>query len=389
MTDSIQVSSKLFDRVADKSLHKVASDLPAGSGFLNLDWYAAWEECYLPIDNPGTPVQCIALSDTEDRTIGVCPFFIKSYFGLRLLSVAGYYYPFRSFIVAKNSVAKCTKGLVEAIHKKSMASIVRFGPAEEDNPVTRNLFSTFMAQGWKCYQQDRGEQYFINLPQEFAQYKNTLSKKMLGNLRRDTNKLAKIGSIEYKKFNNLQNNEWVSVIDDCSAIEGNSWLDKSSQGKMRIYGKEAFWKRLLENRSTSKNISIWVMYLDNKPISYNVAIDADGYRYGVSSQYDASYRKYSVGLAMHFHVIEDAINAGIKIFNMGDGDSGYKQRWGATAGTRLVDYIYFKPNVLGYCIYSGLTLKDKLQSIVQSSRSKFNVSIPLTQSISLTKFAKK
>lgn len=389
MTNSTQVSWKIFDRITDDSLHKLASGLPPGLGFLNLDWYAAWEECYLPIENPGIPVQCIALSDAADKTIGACPFFIKSYLGLRLLSVAGYYYPFRSFIVAKDSIAKCTIGLVDAIHQQSIASIVRFGPAEEDNPVTRSLFSTFKAQGWKCYQQDRGEQYFINLPNEFAQYKNKLSKKMLGNLRRDSNKLAKLGSIEYKKYNNLQKDDWGPVIDDCSVVESNSWLDKSSQGKMRIYGKEAFWKRLLKNDSASKKITIWIMYLDKKPISFNVAIDADGYRYGVSSQYDTAFRKYSVGLSMHFHVIEDAVNTGIKIFNMGDGDSGYKQRWGAIPGTRLVDYIYFKPNIVGNLFYSGLMLKDKLQSFVQSSRSKFNVTIPLIQSISLAKYTKK
>lgn len=389
MTESNQVSWKLFDRVTDVSLHETTSDLPSGSGFLNLDWYAAWEECYLPIDNPGTSVQCIAMSDAAERTIGVCPFFIKSYFGLQLFSAAGYYYPFRSFMVAKNAVAKCTKSLVNAVHQEGIASIVRFGPAEEDNPVTQNLYEAFTEKGWKCYQQDRGEQYFISLPEEFSLYKNSLSKKMLGNLRRDTNKLAKLGVIEFKKYNNLQNDAWESVIDDCSAVEGNSWLDKSSQGKMRIHGKEAFWKRLLKNSSAGKKISIWIMYLDKKPISFNVAIDADGYRYGLSSQYDAAFRKYSVGLAMHFHVIEDAIKTGIKIFNMGDGDSGYKRRWGAVPGTRLVDYIYFKPNITGEIFYSGLRLKDKLQGFVQSSRSKFNASLPLTQSISLTKLVKK
>lgn len=389
MTDSNKVSWKLFDRVTDVCLHEAAADLPSGLGFLNLDWYAAWEECYLPIENPGISVQCITLIDDADRTVGACPFLIKTFFGLRLLSVAGYYYPFRSFIVAKDSVTKCSKGLVEAIHQMGITSIVRFGPAEENNPVTRKLLSTFTEQGWKCYQQDRGEQYFINLPEEFARYKSNLSKKMLGNLRRDTNKLAKLGTLEYKKYNDLQEDEWSSVIDDCSMIESNSWLDKSSQGKMRIYGKEAFWKRLLKDGNTSKKISIWVMFLDEKPISFNVALDADGYRYGVSSQYDAAFRKYSVGLAMHFHVIEDAINTGIKIFNMGDGDSGYKQRWGATPGARLIDYIYFKPNIIGNFFYTGLMLKEKLESVIQSSRSKFNVSIPLIQSLSLTKLAKK
>ena len=389
MTVSNKVSWKLCDTVGDVSLHAGATNLPRGSGFLNLDWYIAWGESYLPIDDPDVSVQCIAMQDDEKKTIGACPFIIKSFLGIKLFSVAGYYYPFRSIIMANDYVANCSKAIVEALQQLGISSIVRFGPAEENNSVTRAIYSNFTAQGWKCFRQDRGEQYFINLPEEFEQYKNSLSKKMLGNLRRDANKLAKQGAIEFIKYNNLTNNEWSKVIDDCSFIESNSWLDKSSQGKMRVHGKQAFWKRLLENPSTSAKMSIWVMYLDKKPISYNIAIDADGYRYGVSSQYDAAYRKFSVGLAMHFHVIEDAINIGIKIFNMGDGDSGYKQRWGAVPGTRLIDYIYLKPNFVGTVLYAGLILKEKLENLVQSSRTKFSVAVPQAQSVSITKLAKK
>ena len=363
--------------------------MPAGLGFLNLDWYAAWEESYLPIESPGVSVQCIALEDETHNTHGVCPFIIKSYAGLRLFSVAGYYYPFRSIIVSKDLINSCTEALVETIQKSGIASLIRFGPAEENNPVTRNLYSTFLAQGWKCYKKDRGEQYFIKLPMEFEEYKSGLSKKMLGNLRRDTNKLAKIGDVKYIKYNAMGQDGWKQVISDCADIESRSWLDASSKGKMRVFGKEAFWTRLLKNESTSHRTSIWVMYVDKKPISYNIAIDSDGYRYGVSSQYDAAYRKYSVGLAMHFHVIEDAIKMQIKVFNMGDGDSGYKQRWGAVAGARLIDYVYFKPNIIGNTIYAGLMCKEKLEKIIASLPLKFKTLYPALQPATLMKLAKK
>ena len=383
------VSWKIYDNVSEVSLHNTASELPAGLGFLNLDWYAAWDECYLPVESPGTSVQCIAVENNANQALAVCPYFVKTIYGIKLFSIAGYYYPFRSLLVAKESIVENTQGIVNAILHSHVASIVRFGPTEENNPVTRTMNTSFSQLGWKCFQQDRGEQYFIELPDEFERYKSSLSKKMLGNLRRDTNKLAKIGAIEFRKYNNLNAGDWMQVIEDCSEVERNSWLDAASQGKMRIHGKEAFWKRLLENESTSKRISIWVMYLDTKPISFNVAIDADGYRYGMSSQYDAAYRKYSVGLAMHFHVIEDAIESGIKTFNMGDGDSGYKQRWGAVPGVRLIDYIYFKPNLIGNFFYAGLMLKEKLEDLIHTSRSRFKIPPSFIQSLSQARLAKK
>ena len=211
----------------------------------------------------------------------------------------------------------------------------------------------------------------------------------MGNIRRDTNRLKKLGDVRFVKYNSLSSEEWKNVISDCSGIESRSWLIKTSDGKARIYKKEKFWNRLLKDKHASDRTTVWVMYFDEKPISYNLTIDSGGYRYGVSSQYDLEYRSYSVGLSIYSHVIEDAIQMGIKIFNMGDGDSGFKSRWGAEPGPRLIDYIYFKPNLLGTSVYASLTLKDFISSIVEKCSMKLKRPLAVSLSTLLLSLNKK
>ena len=66
--------------------------------FLNKDWYATWERKYLPQINPDSQIRYISLFDDKDNMHGTFPYVEFSKLGLKILSVAGLYYPFRSIL---------------------------------------------------------------------------------------------------------------------------------------------------------------------------------------------------------------------------------------------------------------------------------------------------
>ena len=75
-----------------------------------------------------------------------------------------------------------------------------------------------------------------------------------------------------------------------------------------------------------------------------------------------------MGGATHMLVIEDAIEKGIKKLNMGYGFASYKQRWNAEPTSDLVDYFYFRPNLIGGLLYLGSQLKE----FIDDQRPKLN-----------------
>lgn len=57
---------------------------------------------------------------------------------------------------------------------------------------------------------------------------------------------------------------------------------------------------------------------------------------------------------------------GFKTVNFGLGEAEYKDRWGAKPGSQLVDYIYFRPGILGYILYSALKIRETTRPIQYS-----------------------
>jgi hypothetical protein len=254
--------------------------------------------------------------------------------------------------------ASCANAFVEAIHYKTRENIIRIGPADIDQPINHLLKSKFQDFGWMCHEINRGTQQIVTLPGSVNEFKQSLSKDLSKNLKRRLKKLRENGVVTIEKYNNCPSRKWAQIIDDCSDVEGQSWLFNDTNGKLRIKGKEAFWKKYLENNNVQKHVNIWLVKLNNYPISYTFAIDSGLCRYSISGQYNAQFKKYGVGLLADYEMLQDSIHMGIKTVNFGDGDDEYKDRWGAKSGSQLVDYIYFRPDMLGRLLYSVLKVSE-------------------------------
>ena len=362
MSFGISLSGKNTEEIYAYQWDNFSKHVSPDLQFLNKDWYSTWEHKYLPQINPNSHIQYISLFDDKDNMYGAFPYVEFSKLGLKILSVAGLYYPFRSTLFSSEYAADCAKAFVETINASHRNNIIRIGPAVEEELANRKIHESFLARGWKCYQMERGQTNVLHLPNSVDEYKGSLSKKFTDNMRRAKNKLNKLGSVEYKRFNDCSSDVWKKVIDQCASVEKRSWLAADKEAELRISENGEFWKHYLKSSDASQRVVVWLVALNGEPIAYDFAIDSGDYRYGFSSHYDEKYKKYSVGILVHDCMFEDAINNGIETIDMGDGNANYKARWGAEPGSRIVDYIYLPPNIVGRLAYAGFNLKDILQS---------------------------
>ena len=326
--------------------------------FMDKNWYSSWESKYLPSEHPGSYVKYISILDDNNKLQGAYPYMLVSKFGFKILSAAGFYYPFRTVLHSKKLTVSCASAFVEVVHYEINENIVRIGPADIDQPINQLLKSKFNDLGWMCHEINRGTQQVIALPGNVEEFRQSLSKNLSKNLKRRLKKLQELGEVTIEKFNNCSSSKWAQLIDDCSEIESQSWLFGDADGKTRIKGKEAFWKNYLESKDAQKCVNIWVIKLNDHPISFTLAIDSGLSRYSISGQYNTQFKKYGVGLLVDYEMLQDAILMGIQTVNLGDGDAEYKDRWGAKPGSQLIDYIYFRPSLLGHLLYSVLKASE-------------------------------
>lgn len=364
MSYSVALSEKYIDEVTGYQWDNFSKHVSPDLQFLNRDWYLAWERNHLAHEHPNSHVEYLSLFDNKNNLRGTFPYVKHSIFGLNILSIAGLYYPFRSILFSSDCAPDCAQAFVNAIYKNHRNSIIRIGPTVEDELANKMIHKSFMDLGWNCYEIDRGNTLIIKLPNSVSDYRESLGKKFTKKIARRKNNLSKLGSVEYVRYNNCDSEVWENVINRCAEVEKRSWLADDKNAEMRIFENSEFWGDYLRSSDARRRVVVWLVTLDGEPIAYSFAIDSGDRRYSFSGHYDQQYKKYGVGILADDCMYEDAVNCGIKSVDMGTGEADYKTRWGAKLDSRIVDYVYLPPNMIGRLAYSGIMLRKNFQQFI-------------------------
>ena len=98
------------------------------------------------------------------------------------------------------------------------------------------------------------------------------------------------------------------------------------------------------------SLLMWVLYFNNEPVSHCFGLDAGDHRYIIANSYAERAAKHSTGTILVRYMIQDAIDRGLTTINYGQGDSGYKTRWGAKPARQLVDWLALRPGTVGWAL---------------------------------------
>ena len=324
----------------------------ADQQFLSHHWYDVWSRTYAANDGDFTPVTFTSANgDQSHSKDSIFPCVVRSRGGIQVLSMAGYYYPFRTFLCHPDVRDTATERFMEAVHDDSSAAIVLLGPLQTDDDVSAPLVSSFQRKNWKICEVSAGAQQLVKLPGTVEEFRASLSRSLRKNHDRRKRSLESIGQFDISYYNSCSSELWDQAIDQCAQVESRCWL--ADDGKTRVYGQEEFWKGYAAREDGSRRLSVWVVSLDSKPIAYSLAVDSGASRYSISGQYDEAYKKHGVGIIAVMRMFEQGIETGKTVVNMGDGESEYKRRWGAQHGTELQSFYTFRPNIIVRLAHRG------------------------------------
>lgn len=366
MSYSVTVDDNQRDESYGVQWDRLLEKVPPNLQFLSKDWYSAWEKKHLVHKEANSQVKYILLLDEKASVDGMFPYAEYSKFGLKILSLAGSYYPLRSILFSSGNSDDCAKAFVESIHKNNTKNIIRIGPAYEDESAISRIKQEFLRHGWNCYEIYIGDNLKIDLPKTVSEYRNQLGKKFCKKIERRKRNLAELGNVEYFRYNDCGIEEWESVIDKCVQVEKRSWLATDKHAELRICESREFWKTYLRSKDASQRVVVWMVMLNGEPVAFSFAIDAGKQRYSCSGHYDEDYKKFGLGIIIDSFMYEDAIESGITTLDMGTGEADYKARWGAIPGSKVIDYIYLPPNLTGHTINFALRARNRIRSGLHS-----------------------
>jgi ribosomal protein S18 acetylase RimI-like enzyme len=244
-------------------------------------------------------------------------FFIEKYFFL--YPKLGFDYDFLSFSIDERTKKFFLENIFSNIHAHNC--IVSLAPVNQK--FADELSENAKLEQLKTTQSDFPEHlYVLMLPKSWQELLNSFNRNFRKNqLNRYQRKMMKDFSVSFENTKNLKENK--------NSYEKFLILHKNlikSKGKLTPFEYKSFRDYIFSLISEFENdAGAFSIRLNNDIACILLYIDWNNTRYFLNIGVSPEYKKYSIARLLLAHVIEDAINKGMKYFDFGQGDEKYKE----------------------------------------------------------------
>ena len=326
--------------------------------FFAAGWWQAWAKALLPHGSWRAPLRLIVARDAAGAVQAVLPLAGQIVVGVSVQSLAGGYAPFRTLLIAETAPETTADALVDFLAREIKPKAFRFGPVEANRPEIKALIKALKARNWHFCLINRGDDHLLDLPADLESYEATVPKKQRQRMNALRRRLDDEGEVKLERYRGLEPAEWNRVFDQLALIERASWL--ASKGGDFTYadpGQAAFWRHYVSDEGATQALSVWVMSVNDRPISFNVALDSGPCRYGLFCHYDEALKRYAPGNIVNRETIVTCFEDGRNHLNLGRGDSGNKARFGANRTEPLEDWMTMPPTAAGRVLHLAACAK--------------------------------
>lgn len=317
----------------------VASDTPARRGFVRAQTSAAWEQAYLPGNGWRGP---LAVFRSEGAEVA---FARKSAGKLDVWALGGYYWPWRGVAVEAGAGEQALAGLAAELTRRPCGAVLRMGPLIDGDTDTQRFVALLRTQGWRGLKQETGQVFELALPASNEALQAQVSTSLWKNIAYLRRRLDKQGAVTTERHR-LTASGAAPLLQRAALVEQASWVAQQG-GEVKLVGaqNQAYWSRLAQH--DGPEVVLWLLSCGGRDIAYSLHLEHGQTMCIVANGYDEAFKASSPGSLLSLDIFQDAIGRGLRLVDWGQGDSGYKQRWGAAPGAQMMDLILFRPGLVG------------------------------------------
>lgn len=320
----------------DEAIDRVAEAARPSHAFLRRGWFDAAIQAY------GGTAHTLSVH-RDGQTMAALPFVPLGPAALKLASVPGCYWPFRSFPVHANADPDIAAALLSALQPRVTA--LRLGPIYDDDPALLLLREAAKASGWAPIDRFVSESHVLDmaaLRAEGAWPRNSTLRKN----RHLEKHLAAKGSLAWQFASGADWND--ALFDALATIETRSWIAERTDGsdaKFTAEGHSRFWRAAARDPLLGARMQAALLRVDGQPVAFSFDVDAGTLKYAVANSYDRAFAKHSPGKLLYYRNLMHALDRGTTRVDWGAGDSNYKRVIGATPGPAIRDWLFVRPGL--------------------------------------------
>ena len=328
-------------RLTGDGLDRLATaGAPAATAFFDARWIRAWEHAFVPSSSWRGPVVAHALAGDG----GWLALARQRVLGMSVTSLAGYYWPFRTAAIASDEAAR---GLARDLTERTPSPVLRLGPVSTRDAGIDRLLHALLHAGWRGVVRDTGQVFEIDLPAGGEDLHAAISASLLKNIRYSRRRLERErGPVETVRH--LLHGDCANVLAMLEAIEAESWLAREG-GETKFLGdaNRRFWHALASREGAGSDIVFWILSCAGFPVAFSAHVETATTVYILANTYREDWKQSSPGSILSLDLLADACARGRKRLDWGQGDSGYKSRFGAAPQAKLRDVMLFAPGIAG------------------------------------------
>jgi CelD/BcsL family acetyltransferase involved in cellulose biosynthesis len=250
--------------------------------------------------------------------------------------------PRSQFIVADNT-SQLHRRLWEAIisHRSDwdVAILANIPVCEEPQVSTPGTLEGLEARFLE--QPDRRSPY-IDLTPGYETWRKSTSYSHRRNITTAQNRLSRLGPISVRSApGDLAYGE---ALDICLEISRQSWKAQSGSDLGGHPAQRLFYEKLFSDPVLSKLLHVWVLYVGDRPTSFEILIRSGSTLTGLATDYDQEYRHGSPGVVLRDQLLQQAAQLGITEYDLAGQAYDHKMHW-----TKLV-----RPHSQVWVFHSGV-----------------------------------
>jgi CelD/BcsL family acetyltransferase involved in cellulose biosynthesis len=198
----------------------------------------------------------------------------------------------------------------------------------EGSPILQDLISSLKRRGCPARVAVQGNNPGVALTDTWDEYYARRSRRLKKGNNLVRNRLKKtFSSIRVATYTSADSSESLdSLVETLTTLSRKSW--KRSTGlTLDQPGPQAFIHRLTEHALQQGWLSVWILYLDDRPAASEYQLVYEGTIHALRADFDSDFDEASPGTYLNMEILRSLFSGRATRYLMGPGENAYKLRW--------------------------------------------------------------
>jgi CelD/BcsL family acetyltransferase involved in cellulose biosynthesis len=304
----------------------VAASASASSVFNRHEWYsAAW--AWRQLDS----TLALLTATTEGRLVGILPLIRPAHLRgrarrLELLTVPDT--QLADLIVSPQDGPRVAAALAAELARSRDWDTLQLDYLPARGAVVEFLVPALARRGLRVHPDARGGNPHVALAGTWNDYYNARSRSLKKAVNLAANRLHKAGNvrIDWITSENSDPSHFEAALNAVVDLSRRSWK-RDTGNALDQAGPQAFIRALSHAAYRRGWGSIWLIYVDERPLAMEYQLVHDGDVHALRADFDADCTDISPGSHLYRHLLEQLFGRGWRRYYLGPGDNPYKRRW--------------------------------------------------------------